>query len=369
MIQNSQVLRVHIRAVVALAAVAAGLVALDHFLARTERAELDREARQEYRAGLDVLAAGRTGEAVTHLGRAHSLARDRRDYQLAFAEALEKAGRSEMAERNIRQVLERDSNDGEANLAMARLSARAKPNEATAFYYRAVYGTWPGDSTAKRRAVRVELADYLAKQHLKEDLLAEALRLQPDPESDPAFANHVASLLLSAGSPSRAINAYREVLRFHPGDLASWRGLAEAELQVGDFSRAQMAFSKVIRLAPNDPEAQQQLEFVAKISDMDPTPRRLRSDEKHRRSQALLGAVRELVTACGGEKSPAANSKSSEGSAERVQGAHGEKEFRNEDAEAILSEAERIWAARPTNCPPEPNKNPVPVLMAKISNE
>ncbi len=54
----------------------------------------------------------------------------------AFAEALEKEGRSEMAERNIRQVLDRDSNDGEANLEMARLSAGAKPEDATAFYYR-----------------------------------------------------------------------------------------------------------------------------------------------------------------------------------------------------------------------------------------
>ncbi|MDQ6760153.1 MAG: hypothetical protein M3Z32_09855, partial [Acidobacteriota bacterium] len=48
---------------------------------------------------------------------------------------------------------------------------------------------------------------------------------------------------------------------------AGWRGLAGADLQVEDFRGVQTTLSKVIPLTPNDPEAQQQLEFVANVSD------------------------------------------------------------------------------------------------------
>jgi len=348
----------------------AGLFSADRFLERAETSELRREANNEYAAGTKALRAGKADAAALHFGRAHSLVRQNRDYQLALADALSRVGRFDMAERNIREVLDQDSNDGEANLAMARLAARtSRPGDANAFYHRAVYGSWRADAAAKRTSARLELAEFLAAQKQDQELLSELLILQSEAESDPAIADRVAALLLVAGSPARAIAAYHDILRSRPDDDRALKGLAEAELRAGDFRRAQTSWLAALRRKADDPELAKRLQFVNSLAQMDPTPRRISSVEKYRRSEALLSAVRERIEACSGPGPLPATLSTAMADATQLLATRAPGPVTNERTESLLTAAEKLWAVRPAGCGPGPEDDPVPILMAKIAGE
>lgn len=345
---------------------AAGLFALDQFLARMEKTELGREAAQEYAAGAAALRAGKPVDALPHLSRARSLVRGNPVYQLTLAEAQAAAGNLTNAESNIRELLVRNSNDAEANLAMARLSGRlGRPDDANAFYHRAIFGEWRSDAQRHRRESRLELADYLASQNRRQELLSELLMLGADAQSDPVLARHIARLLLAAGSSSRAANAYRDIIRANPDDVEAYRGLGEAELQAGDFRRAQTAYLDALRRKADDRELAKRLQFATTLTQTDPTLRRLPSAEKYRRSAALLDSVRDHIAACAGtEPLPADLNTWMTDSATRL-AAKPRGRLTNEDAESLLTLAERLWAERPPDCRIAPD-DPVSLLMEKV---
>jgi hypothetical protein len=101
----------------------AGLFLFDSFLERRDRAETQAEARRWFSEGQALAKAGRNKQAVERFRSAVAIARDNRDYQLALANALLATGKPAGAESVANEVLQRDSMDGAANLAMARIKA------------------------------------------------------------------------------------------------------------------------------------------------------------------------------------------------------------------------------------------------------
>ncbi len=124
--------------------VIAALTALDLFLSRTQQTELESAAQDFYRDGIQALKDGKANQAVELLRRAHALARRNGAYQLALIEALGAAGKIDEAEPLMTDILDREPNDGRANLIAARLSLkRGSTADAEAYYHRAIYGEWP----------------------------------------------------------------------------------------------------------------------------------------------------------------------------------------------------------------------------------
>jgi Flp pilus assembly protein TadD len=350
--------------------VAASIVALftvDRMLAKVERSEVQREANLEHHSGLALLAAGRADAALPHLSRAASLARSNRDFRLDFAEALQRAGDRDQAETEVRDVLSIDSNDGRANLLMARLMAGASRSaEADAYYHRAIYGAWYRDPNAKRLQTRLELADYLARQNRQQELLSELLVLQDAARADPALARRVAQLFLEAGSPAGAVQAWRDIIRASPDDPDGYRGLGEAELRAGDFRSAEAAYLTLLRHRPDDEEAAKRFRFAETLERMDPTPRRLSSAEKYRRSTALLVAVRDSVAACPAATSNA-DTKPLMDQSEQAVKARPRGPVANEASESVITLAERLWNSAGADCRSRQRpEDPVPLLMDKL---
>jgi tetratricopeptide (TPR) repeat protein len=119
-------------------------------------------AQQWSERGRTALHAGKPAEAIVDLRTALSCAPGTRAYELLLAQALGDAGRTEESYQYFMELWETEPGSGPINLQLARLAARRNDrNGAINFYRAAVYGTWEGDGTLRRVAVRLELARYL----------------------------------------------------------------------------------------------------------------------------------------------------------------------------------------------------------------
>src|SRR5579862_4340467 len=258
----------------------------DLFLARIENLEMRTEARHDAEAAQTALAQGRTDDAVALFRKAHAMERDNQRYSLHLAEALIADNKLEEAQSILGDVLERYPNDGEANLIEARLMIRQnKLQEAESYYHRAIFGIWPDRAALYRIQVRLELAQLLAQRKSNAELLAELIPLEAEAQDDIAVRKQVAHLYIVAGSPSRAVTAYRALIRDEPEDGGNFAGLGEAELALGNYRSAQLAFQNAIHRGA---DVQNRLGLATELAALDPTPRGLGAPEKFARGTRIL---------------------------------------------------------------------------------
>ena len=353
--------------VIVIGVIMTGLFAMDRFLAKLEHDEIRREASRLASDGDLLLAANRAKDAVAPYQRAHSLVRDDREYALGYAKALLTAGDLPRAQSTLREILDRRSNDARANLLMARtLIALNQTDDADSFYHRAIYGSWPDGATANQIRVRMELVDWLAKRQLKDELLAELVPLRPAAQHDKGMSRRIAQLFLVAGAPERSAAEYRALLTDHPDDAAAYQGLGQAELERGNYRAAERAFDQALRIDPSLPEIERRLRMIRAVIDLDPTPRRLSSGEKYRRSLQIVELCAEALRAC--TLKPAVDTpenllqQAAQLRAKRVR-----ETITNELSESRLSLAEDLWRARMSLCEAPPAQDdPVSVIMKKL---
>jgi tetratricopeptide (TPR) repeat protein len=352
----------------AVAAIMAGLYGVDRSLARLETREVDAQARDLYRDGQRMLAAGKAEAAVDEFRRAHSLDRANRDFDMALAEAQLTAGQAAEAGQTLGEVLNRNSNDGRANLLMARVRvAQNRFDDAISFYHRAIYGSWPDGGVSHKTEARLELANQLAERGRNEELLSELLLLDEGASGNPTMAKKIAGLYLQAGSAGRAEAAYRAILQKNPKDTDALEGLGEAELQRGEYRMAHAAFSGVLKYRPNDANTTARVQLADQLAKLDPTPRRLGSVEKFRRSSVILYRVEDATLDClkGQTVPPRLHDLLAESAKLRAQKTGSMPS--NEAAESRLEMAQQIWKARLQTCSAQPAADdPLRILVAKM---
>jgi tetratricopeptide (TPR) repeat protein len=335
------------------------LWSIDVFLAKTERVEVRTEANGFYLEGTRLLESGKPADAAEVLRRAYTAVREDRRYQMQLAAALMAAGKPDEAEGLLDDVLQKNSNDGQANLFTARLMVRkGDVASAEAYYHRAIYGSWDGNALTQQIQPRLELVDLLAGQHASKEMLAELLPLEGQAQGNAPLQKQIAHLYIVAGSPARAINVYHSLLQANSEDSDVYRGLGEAELSIGDYHQAQAAFLNALRRNPEDSTARKRLELASSMTALDPTPRRLSSKEKYARSMRILGLARNAFQACGQAEDLLT-------SANAALLAKTQPSFTNELAEQQLSLAEKLWKARPASC--EPSDEPLRLIMEKLA--
>jgi tetratricopeptide (TPR) repeat protein len=352
---------------VALVAIGTGLAALDRFLAKVESAELHGTAQRSYTAGARLLAGGKAAEAIDPLRQAHTVERQNAEYELALITSLMEAGKTADARPLMDEMLARQPNDGRVNLLAARLILReAKPGEssgAEAYYHRAIYGEWQDDPGPHRIAVRLELIDELRKRGRKQQLLAELISLEAEPGVNADVRRRVAEMFLYAGSPSRAADIYREITAKHPDDLSAWEGLGEAELEQGQYNAARAAYEQGFFRNPNDPAIRSHLQTLNTVVGLDPTLRKLTSEEKYRRSVRILDMARTELAAC-----TVAGDSGRLVSAAAAATAKGPTHITNEAAESVLSLAEAVWKAENQACNTGNGEDALSLLMKKLAS-
>jgi tetratricopeptide (TPR) repeat protein len=238
-----------------LLATIAGLafVATDTILAKTEQHETALEGARLADQGRQLMKEGKYDAAIESFRSAISNQRENLQYPLELGRALRTAGRLQEAESTLEDLLKNNAMDGAANLAIARVFVKQGEFEAASFYYhRAIYGQWKADEIQKNRLqVRFELADLLARNNRKQELLAELLPLQSEASGDTATQQKLADLFLTAGSPVRAQEIYRAQLKVHPRDAALRDGLNLT--------------TQILRLDPMRPELNEQERFQRSI--------------------------------------------------------------------------------------------------------
>ncbi len=353
--------------------VIAGLATLDRFLANAQEAEVQHVAQQSHLDGLRLRRAGKIKEAIEAFRRAHALERQDTGYELDLIDALLDGGKPDQAELLIRDVLEREPNDGRTNLLAAHLMlARGKTAEAESYYHRAVYGEWPSDPNAHRVAVRMELADFLAAKGKQQELLAELLPLQEEVgKNDRAAEKRIAQLFLAAGSPSRAVDEYRALIKQNPKDASAYASLGDAELQLGEYGLARDAFRTAAAQKPNDASIRQRLSLSGTLKALDPRPRRLPSMEKYRRSLEILGLAQFSLNRCVTDHPALASGDTQQllTSANEALTNQPRTGITNEIAEQSLGLAEKTWQARIKVCGGAilPDEEPLSLIMEKLA--
>jgi tetratricopeptide (TPR) repeat protein len=354
----------------------AGLTALDLFLEKTQQAELRSSAEHFYVDGSRLLKQGKAEQAVELLRRAHALVRQNGTYELELINSLIAAGKIDETEPLMNDVLQREPNDGRANLIAARLSVKnGRTADAEAYYHRAIYGEWPhssgnaddsGQAARHRISARMELIDFLVEKGKKQELLAELLPLQEAAGNDPVIEKELGRLFLVASSPSRAADVYHALIQQDPNDAEAYAGLGEAELQQGRYREAKAAFITAAVHKLNDASLRERMELANTMTALDPTPRQLPSVEKYHRGLRILELSRTSL-----EKCVAASNKGDESlkAAQDTLSRNAPSHVTNELAEETLALAEKMWQARIKMCGASTSEEeePLRLIMERLA--
>jgi thioredoxin-like negative regulator of GroEL len=350
------------------------LAGVDQFLAKVESAEIRSTAQSSYSTGSHLLEQGKAGEAVNFLRDAHALERQNPDYELQLIAALTADGKITEAEPLLTDILQREPNDGPANLVAARLTIlKGNVTDAEAYYHRAIFGKWPGDGAAHRVSTRMELVDLLARKNQKQELLAELISLEAESPTSGDIQKRLAKLFLMAGAPARAADVYAALIEKDPDDIAAYEGKGDAELEQSRYRAAHETYLGAYLRDPGNASIREHLQTLNTVTGLDPTLRQLTSAEKYRRSIRILEMARDALDQCVA-KSPStslAPGSDENGQLLKTAGAmiagKAPAHFTNEAAEATLSLAEKLWYAGTTSCG-SGDRNALDLIMKHLSS-
>lgn len=344
------------------------LSAADVFLANMERAESRVGAARLFAEGQALMERGKNAQAIERIKEALAIERGNRDYQRTLAEAQLAGGQTAGAEATLGELLQSDSTDGLANLIMGRVLVKeGRFAEAVSYYYRAIYGRWKENAQENRLRARFELVDLLAERNSKEELLAELLPIQEEAPHDLKTQMRIGQLFLQAGSPARAADVFRGMLRAGPPNADAYAGLGEAEFARANYRAAVRDFQAALRLAPDDQAARQRLDACNELLALDPMLRGLGPAERFRRSLKLVELTRDQAGPCLAQNPPSELQELST-QADKALAAHVSAVRQSEVSESNLDLAEQLWQARRRECQPPPaTDSPLALVMARLA--
>ena len=344
-----------------------GLVLFDTALARIDVRERKVSAAREFAAGEQLVAEGKNDQAIEHLRSASTLDGENTRYATALADAVLADGRPKDAELLLVPLLERNGTDGAANFTMARVLVKeGKIAEAKSYYHRAIYDLWPRGAEDNRTTARFELIDLLASTDARQELLAELLPIQDDSTNSLAQRKRIAHLFVVAGSPSRAVTIFRDVLRHDAKDADAYIGLAEAALSLGDFATAKADLVAAQKLSPQDSSSiQARISVTDSVIALDPTQRGLSLGEQYRRSRYLVQLTLASVRKCLGTQAPDVAAALDSAGANLVASAAAASQSQSIDQTLLL--AEQLWALRRGRCSAERRDGALALVQNRIT--
>ena len=342
------------------------LIIGDAALAKVDREATRATAAEEYRVGVNLIEHKRLPDAIEHLRTAATLDRDKPVYTVALAQAVLAQGRTNDAEQMLIPLLERDATDGGANLAMARvLTKQGRIEEAKSYYHRAIYGLWPGDAARSRAIARFELIDLLAETGARQELLAELLPIQDESPEDTVLRKRVANYFVLAGSPAKASDIYRDLLRKNPRDADAYVGLGRAALAMGNYPVARNDFLAAQRIAPEDSSIKSTIKLADSVIAIDPTQRGLGLDEQVRRSRQLVQMTIKSAHRCLDVEAPSVGAALD--SVARSLVAPAGVVSRSQSIDENISLAGALWRMREGRCTSRPDDQALALVQDRIA--
>jgi tetratricopeptide (TPR) repeat protein len=282
------------------------LFAVTLFLFRSFAAHRAELAQRWSERGRIAISQGKPDQAIVALRTALSYAPDERSYELLLAQALEDAGHLDEAYNYFLGLRETEPGDGFINLRMARLAAQKRDEQAAVNYYRAaIYGTWEGDGTVRRREVRLELARYLIAHRDNNNARSELLITGGNNPNDVGVALILADLLQQANDRQDALNYYQKVLALEPKNETALVAAGRMEYEGGNFEEAHRLLEEAAKEqgdAPADIAAM--LENSARIVRLSPAAK-VSVDERVGRLLRARDLAKKRFNACNARLSTA----------------------------------------------------------------
>lgn len=298
----------------------------------TSRVERRTEAEAAYRRGVELASAGRPAEAIELLRTSVAVLRGE-EQRLVLARTLVSAGRTAEADIFLDEVLRENPTLGPANLWKARVErATGNLSAASDRYNRALYGDWPSYSITDRRIVRWELSEVLHDLGLDDAALAELSQLVRDADGDRERILPIGQRLFVWRQFERAAQIYAPLRQQNPNDGPAAAGLARSLFGAGRYIEAASELEHASALLPERTDLREELTLAEAVRELDPAAPGLNRRSRLARAHRLVLRAAGAAAACQ-EKPPLAAPPPPD------------------SVDAAREEAQRIWRARPANCP------------------
>jgi tetratricopeptide (TPR) repeat protein len=293
-------LRREIFFLVLLSAGTAPLFFFTRAMANRNRAMHARFAQMWYEEGRKEMDAGDLNSAIDSFRKATTNDHDNPQYRLALARALAMGSGIQEARVTLLQLRETAPENGEINLDLARLEARAGDvDEAVRYYRSALYGIWPEQEIdRRRRQIRGELIGFLLDHHEANRALSELLAFSRDVPATVMDHVQVGQFFLKAQDPARALNQFEEALKLDGENSDALAGAGEAAFDTGNYRLALQYLDAAVRHGASSASAQQDLRVAKLVVSNDPLASRLSVAERTRRLKVNFDAAQTRLMNC-----------------------------------------------------------------------
>ncbi|MEX2301172.1 MAG: tetratricopeptide repeat protein [Bryobacterales bacterium] len=330
------------------------------------RAEQRERAAEHARMARTLADYGYHRQAIEHYREALTYARDNVEYQLGLALALYDMERYSEAENRLLDLRADHPTLALVNRLLARIAARdGRVDEAVSYYRTAIFGEWRRDPAGNRLATRFELAELLRAHGENMRAVGELLDLRKEAPARPDVQKTIGRLLLEAGAPDNAAQVFEELLSRNAKDREVIVGYAQAQFALGNYVTAQTHFERALALDGDDPEVRSRLALSQEINRLDPTRRGISSRNRYRRSLEMAARSTELLQEClnplgdklvGPPVPPPKELQPLLAQARELRSGKAQPPS-DENIEANISLAERLWQAAESRCPGAGNQD------------
>lgn len=271
-----------------LLALTVALFAVVGGLSRMHEAQQQALAEEWAQRGMQDMQAKKYADAVTDFRTALLYRRDDDGFLMNLAEALLDNGQIEEANAYLTNIWERQPENGQVNLELARIAARQGENKrAIRFYHNAMYAAWPVGHDRERRNARFELVELLLRENDKTQAQAELIALAENVPDDPAITVRIGNLFLQAQDNTHALSEFEMALKSEPENAVALAGAGRAAFELGHYAQAMPYLERAVAAKASDSDSATRFRLARLVLEMDP----FRQERKARdREQAVVNA-------------------------------------------------------------------------------
>ncbi|HTR65175.1 MAG TPA: tetratricopeptide repeat protein [Terriglobales bacterium] len=275
-------------------------------LSRMFHAQQTATGDEFYKRGIAELTAGDPNHAVRDFRTALLYSRDNFSYQLSLAQALVGQHLPDEAYTYLFNLWQREPENGTVNLELARIyAARGKNSDALRFYHNAVYAIWGGAAEDQRRAVRLELIDFLLRSNSTAQAQAELIALAANLPENAPLLTRVGDLFVEAQDYEHAFEEYRQALRLDRHNAAAEAGAGRAAFELGRYPQAQRYLQAAVSENSADGNSRSLLQTTDLVLEMDPFRRQISVSRRNQVVLQAFAAAGERLKECGLKTTPA----------------------------------------------------------------
>jgi len=256
-----------------------------------------------YSRGEQALKSNHAEAALADFRNALAYSRDVPLYQLRLAQALVATGRVQEGRTYLLSLRERQLGNGPVNLELARLAVRDHDSpEAVQYFHDAVYSDWDGNPAVQRRAVRLELVDFLLHSDQQAAARAELIAVATNLPPDAKMQTQVGALLMKAGGYDDALRLFRQALAAEPRSAPALVGAGECYFQTGQYAQAQRYLNRALQQDPKLTPAAAMRDTARAVLDLDPFIPRLGEQERGQRAREAFDQAMTRLEACAAQR-------------------------------------------------------------------